>query len=286
LDYEILKYLFPQFGKSKKTIDSKLSPIFLLTCSFNNLSSSSTATITLKASKAFIIIWILRSLLFIGILLLILLTDGSKPFYWFVVFILIILFGYFEVSKDSNLFLTPNYLQGGTFFRCRSEWNKITEVYTSESHIYWEEVSKKGKILQRKSPYNHWGRECLQNGKKVSKDLAIEWINKLRKAESKNERIQLLTDFRQIRSTKERLIRTLPEEEKEIANRLFEEFKNIKGEYRAERRMEIAQYFKQKGWVLPKLEISEERKIIGCLVIVFLFGFLFLIIVKFLGLIF
>ena len=96
--------------------------------------------------------------------------------------------------------------------------------------------------------------------KKVSKDLAIEWINKLRKAESKNERIQLLTDFRQIRSTKERLIRTLPEEEKEIANRLFEEFKNIKGEYRAERRMEIAQYFKQKGWVLPKLEISEERK--------------------------
>ena len=122
--------------------------------------------------------------------------------------------------------------------------------------------------------------------KKVSKDLAIEWINKLRKAESKNERIQLLTDFRQIRSTKERLIRTLPEEEKEIANRLFEEFKNIKGEYRAERRMEIAQYFKQKGWVLPKLEISEERKIIGCLVIVFSFGFLFLIIVKFLGQIF
>ena len=50
--------------------------------------------------------------------------------------------------------------------------------------------------------------------------------------------------------------------------------------------MEIAQYFKQKGWVLPKLEISEERKIIGCLVIVFSFGFLFLIILKFLGQIF
>ena len=115
MDYEILKYLFPQFGKSKKTIDSKLSPIFLLTCSFNNLSSSSTATITLKASKAFIIIWILRSLLFIGILLLILLTDGSKPFYWFVVFILIILFGYFEV-RDSNLFLTPTIFKEGHFF--------------------------------------------------------------------------------------------------------------------------------------------------------------------------
>ena len=275
MDYEILKYLFPQFGKSKKTIDSKLSPIFLLTCSFNNLSSSSTATITLKASKAFIIIWILRSLLFIGILLLILLTDGSKPFYWFVVFILIILFGYFEVSKDSNLLLTPNYLQGGTFFRCRSEWNKITEVYTSESHIYWEEVSKKGKILQRKSPYNHWGRECLQNGKKVSKDLAIEWINKLRKADSENERIQLLTDFRQIRPPKERFIRTLPEEEKEMANRLFEEFKNIKGEYRTERRMEIAQYFKQKGWILPKLEISDEKKMAGCLIIGVSFAFVF-----------
>ena len=243
------------------------------------MSSSSTETITLKVSKAFIVVWIIRFLFFMGILLLIVVTDGFNPFYWFVVIILIVIFGYFEVSKDSNLLLTPNYLQGGTFFRCRSEWNKITEVYTNESHIYWEEVSKKGKILQRKSPYNNWGRECLQNGKKVSKDLAVEWINKLRKAESKNERIQLLTDFRQIRSTKERLIRTLPEEEKEIANRLFEEFKNIKGEYKLERRMEIAQYFKQKGWVLPKLEISEERKIIGCLVIVlsivFWFWFLF-----------
>ena len=148
---KILKYLFPQFGKSKKTIDSKLSHIFLLTCSFINLSSSSTATITLKPSKNFIRVWILRSLLFIlGILLIILLTDGSKPFYWFVVFILIILEGYFEVSKDSNLFLTHTHIEGGTFFRCRTEWSKITDLYTYQSHIYWEEVSKKGRYCKEK----------------------------------------------------------------------------------------------------------------------------------------
>ena len=202
-------------------------------------------------------------------------AGNFNPIFWFIFLGALIFGGLFESSKNSNLLLTHTHIEGGVYFRHKTEWSKITDLYTCKNYLYWEEISKKGKVLERKSPYNHWGRECLQNGKQVSKDLAIEWINKLRKADSKNERIQLLTDFRKIRPPKERFIRTLPEEEKEMANRLFEEFKNIKGEYGTERRMEIAQYFKQKGWILPKLEISDEKKMAGCLIIGVSFAFVF-----------
>lgn len=253
----------------------------MIVLSHNVLSSSSPPTIILKPSKTWIRVWIIRCVLAVVFFVLFLQIEIFNPIYYSIVLGAIILGGFFESSKNSNLLLTPTHIEGGIFFRSKTVWSEITETYTCSEYLYWEEISKKGKILTRKSPFNHWGRECLQNGKQVSKDLVIDWISKLRKAESKSERVQLLRDFRKIATTRERLIRTLPEEEKENANRLFQEYKNIEGENRTERRIEIAQYFKQKGWILPKIEISKGRQIIGCLVVVFSFSFLFWIFVMF-----
>ncbi|MED5281795.1 MAG: hypothetical protein VYA10_09955, partial [Verrucomicrobiota bacterium] len=70
-----------------------------------------------------------------------------------------------------------------------------------------------------------------------------------------------------------RILRTrsqLSPEDQEKFDRLNSEFQTIRGEGTLERRVEITNYFKQKGWQLDPIKVSEGQKIFGCLFLLFI----------------
>jgi hypothetical protein len=181
--------------------------------------------------------------------------------------------GLLRTSKHTNLKISHSYLEGGYIFRNRTPWDRISDVYSDLDYLYWEKTNAKQKIKTFKVPYEHWGRECKQNGKQVSKELALEWIQKLRKAESASQRIELIAEFATIRILPKKKISTLAAEEQKKAKSLLKKYKNASGEYRMERRNEIRQYFDQKGWVLPQPKVSKGKKLMAFIFIGLVFGF-------------
>jgi hypothetical protein len=181
--------------------------------------------------------------------------------------------GLVRTSKHTNLKISHSYLEGGYIFRNRTPWDRISDVYSDLDYLYWEGITANKKIKTFKVPYEHWGRECKQNGKQVSKELALEWIQKLRKAESASQRIELIAEFATIRILPKKKISTLASEEQKKAKSLLKKYKNASGEYRMERRNEIRQYFDQKGWVLPQPKVSKGKKLMAFIFIGLVFGF-------------
>lgn len=181
--------------------------------------------------------------------------------------------GLVRTSKHTNLKISHSYLEGGYIFRNRTPWDRISDVYSDLDYLYWQEINPNKKIKTFKVPYEHWGRECKQNGKQVSKELALEWIQKLRKAESASQRIELIAEFATIRILPKKKISTLAAEEQKKAKSLLKKYKNACGEYRMERRNEIRQYFDQKGWVLPQPKVSKGKNLMGYIFLILVFGF-------------
>ena len=181
--------------------------------------------------------------------------------------------GLLRTSKHTNLKISHSYLEGGYFFRNRTSWDRISDVYSDLDYLYWEGITANKKIKTFKVPYEHWGRECKQNGKQVSKELALEWIQKLRKAKSMSERIALINGFATIRKIVKKEISKLNSEEQKKAKTLLTKYNNASGEYRMERRNEIRQYFDQKGWVLPQPKVSKGKKLMGYIFLILVFGF-------------
>ena len=181
--------------------------------------------------------------------------------------------GLVRTSKHTNLKISHSYLEGGYFFRNRRSWDRISDVYSDLDYLYWEGITANKKIKTFKVPYEHWGRECKQNGKQVSKELALEWIQKLRKAKSMSERIALINGFATIRTIVKKEISELTQEEQKKAKALQKKYHNAGGEYRMERRNEIRQYFEQKGWILPQPKISKGKRIMAGIFLFLLFGF-------------
>ena len=181
--------------------------------------------------------------------------------------------GLLRTSKHTNLKISHSYLEGGYFFRNRTPGDRISDVYSDLDYLYWEGITANKKIKTFKVPYEHWGRECKQNGKQVSKELALEWIQKLRKAKSMSERIELINGFATIRTIVKKEISKLNSEEQKKAKTLLTKYNNASGEYRMERRNEIRQYFDQKGWVLPQPKVSKGKKLMGYIFLILVFGF-------------
>ena len=181
--------------------------------------------------------------------------------------------GLVRTSKHTNLKISHSYLEGGYIFRNRTPWDRISDVYSDLDYLYWEKTNAKQKIKTFKVPYEHWGRECKQNGKQVSKELALEWIQKLRKAESASQRIELIAEFATIRILPKKKISTLAAEEQKKAKSLLKKYKNASGEYRMERRNEIRQYFDQKSWILPQPKVSKGKKLMAFIFLGLVFGF-------------
>ena len=181
--------------------------------------------------------------------------------------------GLLRTSKHTNLKISHSYLEGGYFFRNRTSWDRISDVYSDLDYLYWEGITANKKTKTFKVPYEHWGRECKQNGKQVSKELALEWIQKLRKAKSMSERIELINGFATIRKIVKKEISKLNSEEQKKAKTLLTKYNNASGEYRMERRNEIRQYFEQKGWILPQPKVSKGKKLMGYIFLILVFGF-------------
>jgi hypothetical protein len=181
--------------------------------------------------------------------------------------------GLIRTSKHTNLKMSHSYLEGGYIFRNRTSWDRISDVYSDLDYLYWEGITANKKTKTFKVPYEHWGRECKQNGKQVSKELALEWIQKLRKAKSKSERIELINHFATIRTLVKKEISKLTSEEQKKAKALLTEYNNASGEYRMERRNEIRQYFDQKSWILPQPKVSKGKKLMAFIFLGLVFGF-------------
>ena len=85
--------------------------------------------------------------------------------------------GLVNCTRSGDIVLTAKYLESGIFYRRRFPWDKITEVWTGNEHIWWSGKTVNGKKERTcKNQFDHWGRQCKSNRKQVSKDLAVEWI--------------------------------------------------------------------------------------------------------------
>ena len=237
------------------------------------MNADSSSTITLRASRAWKGWWIGTTVFMILIVILSMSAEILNYIWGIYMAIFFFFVGLARTSKYTNLKMSHSYLEGGFFFRNRTSWDQISNVYSDLDYLYWEEITLNRKTKTYKVPYEHWGRECRQNGKQVSKELALEWIQKLRKAKSVSKRIELIAEFATIRRMTKKEISELTLEEQKKAKSLLKKYNNAGGEYRMERRNEIRQYFEQKGWVLPQPKISKGKRLIARIFLFLLFGF-------------
>jgi hypothetical protein len=237
------------------------------------MNADSSSTITLRASRAWKGWWIGTTVFMILIVILSMSAEILNYIWGIYMAIFFFFVGLARTSKYTNLKMSHSYLEGGFFFRNRTSWDQISNIYSDLDYLYWEEITLNRKTKTYKVPYEHWGRECRQNGKQVSKELALEWIQKLRKAKSVSKRIELIAEFATIRRMTKKEISELTLEEQKKAKSLLKKYNNAGGEYRMERRNEIRQYFEQKGWVLPQPKISKGKRLIARIFLFLLFGF-------------
>ncbi|MBT3665838.1 MAG: hypothetical protein HN548_00015 [Opitutae bacterium] len=220
------------------------------------------------------------SLLFFGLGVGLTMAYGLESgAYCFFLLIASVVLGLMDNSKESNVVLTRKYLYGGTTFRKSMEWGRLGKVWAGQYDIHWEGIKAKGgKSNICKTAYGNFGRECQHNQRHVSIDLAIEWIEALRDALSDEDRQELIRRFKRAAPQSERSIASLSPEEQAKANKLLKELKSWSSGYRQERKMEIRQYFANKGWAIPP---TKHSTLVNALVYFYLFllipGCLFII---------
>ena len=156
------------------------------------MNADSYSTITLRASRSWIGWWIGTTVFMIFIIIFSLSTEILNYIWAIYMAIFFFFVGLVRTSKQNNLKITHSFIEVGLFFRKKTSWDQISRVYSDLDYLYWEEITRDQKVKTHKVPYEHWGRECVQNGKKVSKELALEWIQKLRESKSVRERIELI----------------------------------------------------------------------------------------------
>ena len=177
------------------------------------MNDDSYSTITLRASRSWIGWWIGTTVFMIFIIIFSLSTEILNYIWAIYMTIFFFFVGLVRTSKQNNLKITHSFIEVGLFFRKKTSWDQISRVYSDLDYLYWEEITRDQKVKTHKVPYEHWGRECVQNGKKVSKELALEWIQKLRESKSLRERIELISEFATIRTLTKKEISELSQEE-------------------------------------------------------------------------
>ena len=213
----------------------------------------------------------------VGLTLLYGIESGA---YCFFLLIVVVVFGFMNNSKESNIVITASYISGGTVFRKITRWEKLSRVWMGQYDLLWEgKNAKGGKPYICKTSYGQFGRECQHNQSQVPIDLAIEWIELLRNASSEMERRELIQKFRGTVQRSLRAISSLAPEEQAKANMLLKELRSFSSGYREERKMEIRQYFVKKGWDIPKTKTSPLMEVFfyfyvfllipGCLFFIF-----------------
>jgi hypothetical protein len=185
------------------------------------MNADSSSTITLRPSRSWIYWWIGTTAFMIFMIFFSISTELINYIWCIYMAIFFFCMGLVRTSKHTNLKISHSYLEGGYIFRNRTPWDRISDVYSDLDYLYWEGITANKKIKTFKVPYEHWGRECKQNGKQVSKELALEWIQKLRKAESASQRIELIAEFATIRILPKKKISTLAAEEQKKAKSLL-----------------------------------------------------------------
>ena len=123
----------------------------------------------------------------------------------------------------------------------------------------------------------HWDESVFTTGRSVSRTLASEWIKALRDATSGREREELLEKFSREPPVSLRPLDELSPEERAKADEALQQFKKMTGGEHT--RMEVRQYFQEKGWIFPQQEIWTPKVVIGCLMSIIMIGlFLYTII--------
>ena len=106
-------------------------------------------------------------------------------------------------SKDF-LKLTAHNLQNKSFGPSNTiAWNDILQVKSPNCLLIHHLVLTKDKLGEEARRvdtlsvcYDEWGRECVSDGRIVYLELAVEWIEKLRGAESDEERRALILEWK------------------------------------------------------------------------------------------
>ncbi len=243
-------------------------------------------SIVLKAGKQKKI-WLMGvSALFIvlGFLMILAFPDDAVRYTMFFGFISVVFIvgGLVDTSKGARIALTSRAISGGTLRRKTIPWDKLGEVWTGNETIEWERAeSGRSKAISCQTPYGPLGRECLHNDREVSRQLAIDWIKALRDAPSETERKTLIRKFRGNAPKTLRPLAKLDPVERAKAQELLEEIKHLRGEYAIDRKLEVLQYFKEKGWAFPAQGRRTPKVIFGfCILIgvaifwIFFFGLL------------
>jgi hypothetical protein len=230
-------------------------------------------SIVLKAGRQKKIWLVGVSVLFIvlGLVLVSFAPGSAMGVLAFIGFFLVIVIvgGLVDTSKGARITLTVASISGGTLRRKTIPWDQLGDVWVGDETVEWESSDSSGsKATSCQTPYGPMGRECLHNGRTVSLELAIEWIEALRDASSEEERAELLRKFRGAAPKILRSLNQLTTEERAKAQQLLSEIKNLGGDYSFDRRMEVRQYFKEKGWAFPKQNVSTTKVAIGWFLII------------------
>ena len=119
-------------------------------------------------------------------------------------------------SKDF-LKLTAHNLQQKSFGPSKAiAWNDILQIKSPNCLIIHHLVLTKDKLGEEvrrvdclSTCYDEWGRECVSDGRIVYLELAVEWIEKLRGAESDEKRRALILEWKkpQKDESKERTVK-------------------------------------------------------------------------------
>ncbi|MFP6900680.1 MAG: hypothetical protein VCA36_07030 [Opitutales bacterium] len=154
-------------------------------------------SIVLKAGRQKKIWLVGVSALFIVLgLVLVLIAPGSAAgVLAFIGFFLVIFIvgGLVDTSKGARIILTVSSISGGTLRRKTIPWGAHGDAWIGDEVLMWERQDSSGsKAGSCQTPYGALGRECLHNGRSVSRELAIEWIEGMRDASSESEREALL----------------------------------------------------------------------------------------------
>ena len=100
--------------------------------------------------------------------------------------------------------MTAHNLQNKSFGPSKTiAWNDILQIKSPNCLIIHHLVLTKDKLgeeVRRVDTlsvcYDEWGRECVSDGRIVYLELAVEWIEKLRGAESDEERRALILEWK------------------------------------------------------------------------------------------
>ncbi|MDG0964810.1 MAG: hypothetical protein P8P49_00200 [Opitutales bacterium] len=221
-------------------------------------------------------------LLILGIICFFALGIGSSVFI-FSTLICVTLGGTLQILKAPNIVITSKYISGGSWrTRRTTSWDKLGTVSANRYFFLWED--KKYKTQKIKTSFDHFGRVCDHNGRQVAKELAIEWVESIRDAGSEEKRETLIKKMRQLGPQKIISRNELSEKDRNKSKKLVKEYKSLK--YRpntSERKVEIINYFRDKGWKFPnseiysKLEVKTGKLILLFTAVFFVFFFFLLI---------